>query len=78
MTPLIGLILSAITAAISAAPQAVELVENGKALFGTLFNNGLITKDIQDKLNEHIEAHAEAVSNDKVPPGWEVDADPES
>lgn len=76
MTPLVGLILSAITAAISAAPQATQLVEDGKAFFGTLFDNGVISKELQDKLNEHIEAHADAVSNGRVPPGWEVEPDP--
>lgn len=76
MTPLIGLILSAITAAISAAPQAVELIANAKDLFGTLFSNGVITKEMQDRLNAHVEAHADAVSNGKVPPGWEVEPDP--
>lgn len=76
MSPLIGLILSAITASITAAPQAVELVQAGKDMIGALFSAGLIDKPLQDRLFAHVDAHAEAVSNGKVPPGWEVEADP--
>lgn len=77
MTPLIGLILSAITAAISAAPQTVSVVQAGKDMISALFSAGLIDKPLQDRLFAHVDAHAEAVSNGNIPPGWEVDPDPE-
>lgn len=77
MTPTIGLIISAILAAITEAPQAIEIVEKGKALVESLFSAGLITKELQDQINANVDAHVEAVANGNVPPGWAVEPDPQ-
>lgn len=73
---LLPLILEGIQAAISAAPGVVDVVEKGKALITSLFTAKLISKEVQDALHAHIDAHAALVAAGIVPPHWQVDPDP--
>lgn len=76
MTPTIGLIISGILAALSDAPKAIELVVAAKDYIKSLVAAGVIPVDLQDRIDAHVDAHAEAVSEGRVPPGWEVEPDP--
>lgn len=76
MTPTVGLIISAILAALNEAPKAIELAVAAKNYIKALVGAGVITSDLQDRLNAQVDAHAEAVSNGRIPPGWDVEADP--
>lgn len=71
-------ILQALHAAILAAPQVKSLVENGKALFASLFEAGLISKDQQDKLHSRVDEICRAALAGEVPPHWQVEPDPVS
>lgn len=71
------MILQGLQAAIAAAPQIRSLVENGQALFASLFEAGLITKEQQDKLDARAEEICRAALAGEEPPHWLVEPDPE-
>lgn len=77
MPPLVFLILNGLTAAIQAAPQVVEIVEKGKALFGALVSADIITKEQQDHLHKRVDLITEAAKRGEKPPAWDVEPDPE-
>lgn len=74
---LIAQIISYITLAIQAAPTAKLLAEEGRKLITALFNNGLITVDVQNQLHIHIDAIQSAALAGQVPPSWTVEPDPQ-
>lgn len=78
MPPIAILILNGITAAISAAPQVMEIVQKGKELITALTGAGIITAEQQDTLHAHVDAELEKFkSGDTTPPAWLVEKDPE-
>lgn len=76
MPALALLILQGLQAAIAAAPQIKSIIENGKALFQSLFDAGLITAEQQNKLEAHVDEVCRAALAGEVPPAWQVEADP--
>lgn len=78
MPPFIFLILNGLTAAITAAPQVIEIVDKGKALITSLVSADLITDVQQDQLHERVDKISEAVKRGEKPPAWDVEPDPET
>lgn len=54
MTPTVGLIISAILAALNEAPKAIELAVAAKNYIKALVGAGVITSDLQDRLNAQV------------------------
>ena len=74
---LIPLIMQGIQAAIQAAPGVIAVVTKAKELITSLFTAGVITKEVQDALHQHVDAIAALVAAGVTPPAWQVEADPE-
>ncbi len=73
----IGLIISAIQAAIVSAPKALEIVAKGKELIAALFSAEVITKAQQDAIFAELDAISGLVREGIVPLHWQVEDDPE-
>lgn len=73
----IGMLIGGLQLAITSAPKVVELVKKAKEMITALFNAGLITKTMQDRLHEHMDAAGEAALEGRIPPALLVEPDPE-
>ena len=73
---LIPQILAGIQAALNAAPQIEGIITSAKALFVSLFEAGLISKEQQDTIHGYVDAIAAMKKAGIVPPHWQVEADP--
>ena len=71
------LIVQAFQAAIAAAPQAIEIVNQAKEFFVTLFSRGLITKEQQDRVHANIQAWFDCLNSGITPPEFTVEPDPQ-
>lgn len=71
------LVLNGLTAALTAAPQVMELVQKAKDFFTSMAGNGLITDAQQDALHARVDAIVEAAQNGQLPPAWSVEPDPQ-
>lgn len=77
MSPAVILqLIGAFQAAIGAAPQVIELVQQAKAFFKTLFDKGLITKQQQDAISSQVDAIAAMSRAGIVPDSWKVEPNP--
>jgi hypothetical protein len=72
----IALIVQAIQAAIAAAPRVVSVIQSAKDFIGSLFSAGLIGKDVQDRIHNHVDAICNAAIAGTELPEWTVEADP--
>lgn len=70
--------LGAFQLAIQEAPHVAELIQKAKDYFSALFGAGLITAAEQDALHARIDTIAEYARKGQIPPGWEVEPDPEA
>ena len=77
MPPLILTIIGLVQAAISYAPQAVELFQKARSTMQMLFTSNLITKAQQDELMKWWLKVEASVESGKVPPQFLVENDPE-
>lgn len=79
MTPAtIALIINAFSAAITEAPAIIELADKAKDLFKTLFDKGMISAELQNKIYAHVDQVCADALAGKTPDGWTVDPDPVS
>lgn len=69
-------LISALQAAIAAAPKAIQLVEDTKNYITSLFKAGLITKEQQDAAHAYADAQAALFSAGIIPDSLKVDPDP--
>ena len=74
---LIFTILQGLQAAITAAPLALDVVKQAKALISSLFTAELITAEQQAALHLQVDAYAALAAANIVPPHWQVEPDPE-
>lgn len=70
-------IIAIFQAAISAAPKVAELVVKAKEYIAALFGAGLITKEQQDRLFNHMQELQAAALTGNPPPHWAVEPNPE-
>lgn len=70
------LIIQAIQAGLAAAPQAIEIIEKGKAMISALFTSGVITKEEQDIIDKQVDAIQALVDSGNIPAHWGVEPDP--
>jgi len=73
----IGLIISALQAAIVAAPKAMNVVVKAKEFIGALGGSAAITKAQQDAVFAHLDSISGLVQAGIVPASWQVEEDPE-
>jgi hypothetical protein len=73
----LALLVQFIAAAIEEAPKVAEFVIQAKSFVSGLFKSDAISKEQQDKVHAHIDAIADSIANDTLPPDWDVEADPE-
>lgn len=73
---IIQLILLGFESAITAAPQIGALIQKGKDYFKSLADQGLITKEVQNALNNRLDQAGEAAIAGEVPIAWTVEPDP--
>ena len=78
MPPVAILVLNGLTAALTAAPQVVELAQKAKDFFGSMTGAGLITADQQDTLHARVDQIQQAALEGKLPPAWTVELDPQA
>ena len=67
----VAAIIQAILAALSAAPQAIELATKAKDFFSGMFSAGLITADTQNALHARVDADLLLFSKG-IPVHWQV------
>jgi hypothetical protein len=77
MPAVIPLIISAIQAAIAAAPQVAKVVAGAKAWISSLFAGGIITAEQQDALHAHVDSIAALNATGIRPAAWTVEPDPQ-
>ena len=77
MPAIVFKIIELIRAAISAAPQAIEVIQGARATIDALFTAKLITVEQQKRLHDHVDKLCEAALTLSTPPAWEVQPDPE-
>jgi hypothetical protein len=70
------LLLQVLQAAISAAPQAIDIATKGKDLIDSLFTAKLITVEQQNALKNHVDSMMALAVAGIVPDWWKVQPDP--
>lgn len=70
------MILQGLQAAITGAPQVVELVTKSKELIDAMFKAGLITKAQQDLAHQQADLWQEMALAGMLPVWWKVEPDP--
>jgi ribosomal protein S5 len=71
-----ALILAGVNAVLTAAPEITNLVNQVKATVDRLFGAGIITREEQDRLKAHCDAHMQARLRGERPPELVIDPDP--
>lgn len=66
-------IINFVTLALKAAPAAKDLYDEAKSLFQELFNEGLISAEVQNNLMTWADAHQAATLAGTVPPEFTVE-----
>jgi hypothetical protein len=69
--------VSLVEMAVKAAPDAITIVNQARAFFGSLFSAGQISVEQQTAVSARLEAITQAVLRGEVPPAWQVEPDPE-
>ena len=77
MPQIVLTIIGLIQAAIQAAPQAIEVINNARATINALFTGKIITAEQQKQLHDHVDKLCEAALTLSTPPAWTVEPDPE-
>jgi hypothetical protein len=77
MPQIVLTIIELIRAAISAAPQVIEVVQGARATIDALFTGKIITVEQQDKLHQHVNDLLDAALTGETPPEFNVEPDPE-
>jgi hypothetical protein len=73
MPAIIPLIIAAVQTAIQEGPQAIQIVKEAKQTFQAMFNAGLITKEVQQACNDHVDACVNAANTGTLPPEFYVE-----
>lgn len=63
-------------AVVEAAPQIAGIITGAKAMFSALFQNKLISIDLQNSLHAWVDARAALAAQGIVPVSWTVEPDP--
>ena len=77
MSSAVLLAIQGITAILSSAPQAAELVVKAKEFITAMFTAGQISKEQQDALHLHVDSTVALAAAGIVPTWWQVEPDPE-
>lgn len=72
------LIVPAITAVLTEAPNYIALAKKVKDFFAEMFKQGMITTAEQDRIDDFVDEVLDARRRGQVPPEFTVEPDPES
>lgn len=70
-----ALILAGVNAVLAAAPEIENVVSQVKQTIDRLFGQGVITREEQDRLKAHCDAHMHARLRGERPPELVIDLD---
>lgn len=72
------LIIQGVMAAVAAAPRAVALANSAREFVSQMFQEGLVSKEVQDATFQYCESISAAAKAGIIPPSFQVQPDPES